>query len=110
MFEFIDLYPTFADLFQLENTPGYLEGKSFAEVLNQPNKPFRSEVRAVVRRGKMMGRMVKNENYRYIEWDNGNKGVELYDQKKDPIEYNNLAEKPEYSAVVTEMKQLINQK
>ena len=110
MFEFIDLYPTFADHFQLENTPEYLEGKSFAAVLGQPNNPFRSEVRAVVRRGKMMGRMVKNENYRYIEWDNGNKGVELYDQKKDPIEYNNLAENTEYSSVVTDMKQLINQK
>ncbi len=109
MFEYIDIYPTLAELLNLENTPDYLEGKSFAEVLNQPNKPFRSEVRAVVRRGKMMGRMVKNENYRYVEWDNGNKGQELYDQKNDPIEYHNLAEKPEYSAVVDEMKTIINQ-
>lgn len=110
MFEFIDLYPTFADIFQLENIPDYLEGKSFAGILKQPNQPFRAEVRAVVNRGNMMGRMVKNENFRYIEWANGDKGRELYDQKNDPVEYNNLAEKAEFSAVVEEMKTLINQK
>ena len=53
--------------------------------------------------------MVKNENYRYVEWANGEKGRELYDQKNDPIEYDNLAEKPEYSSVVAEMKQLLYQ-
>lgn len=109
MFEYIDIYPTLAELLNLKNTPDYLEGRSFAEVVKDPSLPFRSEVRAIINRGKMMGRMVKNENYRYVEWDNGNKGQELYDQKNDPIEYHNLAEKPEYSAVVEEMKTLINQ-
>jgi len=109
MFEYIDIYPTLAELLQLKNTPDYLEGRSFAEVVKDPSLPFRSEVRAIVNRGKMRGKMVKNENYRYIEWDNGNKGQELYDQKNDPIEYNNLAEKTEYSSIVDEMKILINQ-
>lgn len=109
MFEYIDIYPTLANLFQFENTPEYLEGKSFAEVLNNPVDTFRSEVRAIVNRGQMTGRMVKNENYRYVEWANGEKGRELYDQKNDPIEYDNLAEKPEYSSVVAEMKQLLYQ-
>lgn len=109
MFEFIDIYPTLADLFQLE-LPGHLEGISFKEVVNDPSLAFRKEVRAVVRRGGMMGRMVKNENYRYIEWQNGEKGIELYDQKKDPIEYYNLAERDEYKDVVEGMKKLINLK
>ncbi len=109
MFEYIDIYPTLAELLNLKNTPDYLEGKSFSEVVKDPSLPFRSEVRAIVNRGKMVGRMVKNKNYRYVEWDNGNKGQELYDQKNDPIEYQNLAEKPEYSAVVDEMKTIINQ-
>lgn len=109
MFEYIDIYPTLANLFQFENTPEYLEGESFAEVLNNPSAPFRSEVRAIVNRGQMTGRMVKNENYRYVEWANGENGRELYDQKNDPIEYDNLAEKPEYSTVVAEMKQLLYQ-
>jgi uncharacterized sulfatase len=108
MFEFIDIYPTLANMLEFENIPGHLEGKSFAEVVDNPSLPFRNEVRAIVNRGKMRGRMVKNENFRYIEWDKGNNGVELYDQENDPIEYNNLAENPEYSEVLSEMKKLIN--
>lgn len=110
MFEYIDIYPTLANLFQLKNTPEYLEGASFAEILGNPSAQFRSEVRAIVNRGKMKGRMVKNEKYRYVEWGHGEKGRELYDQKNDPIEYNNLAEKSEYSEVVKEMKELLYKK
>lgn len=107
MFEYIDIYPTLADAMQLESTPEYLEGKSFIEVMNDPAQPFRPEVRAVVRRGEMLGRMVKNAAFRYVEWDEGKKGRELYDQEKDPIEYNNLAEKEEYKAIVDEMRELL---
>ena len=69
--------------------------------------PFRDEVRAIISRGGMLGRMVKNENYRYVEWDNGKKGRELYDQQNDPIEYNNLAEEKEFENVVSEMRKLL---
>lgn len=106
MFEFIDIYPTLVDLFNLE-LPDHLEGKSFKNVVNNPSLPFRNEVRAVVRRGEMLGEMVKNENFRYIEWQKGERGRELYDQKKDPIEYNNLAENEDYKAVVDEMRSLL---
>jgi hypothetical protein len=51
--------------------------------------------------------MVKNKEWRYVEWDYGAKGHELYDQQKDPIEYNNLAEDPQYAEVVKEMKNLL---
>ena len=108
MFEFIDIYPTLAELLNLKNTPDYLEGKSFANVIDDPSKSFRSEVRALIRRDKMLGRTVKNSKWRYIEWDDGKQGIELYDQINDPIEYNNLAENPDYSEVLIEMKNLLN--
>lgn len=110
LFEYIDIYPTLAELFKLKGTPGYLEGKSFANCVKNPDLPFRTEVRAIVGRGDKLGRMVKNENFRYVEWDNGNMGNELYNQKTDPIEYFNLANDPAYANVVAEMKKLLTEK
>jgi iduronate 2-sulfatase len=107
MFEFIDIYPTLADYMEVEEVPGHLEGKSFAAVIKDPSLPFRSEVRAIVSRGQMLGRTVKNSTWRYIEWDEGKKGRELYSQVNDPIEYNNLAELPEYQEIVAEMRELL---
>lgn len=107
MFEFIDIYPTLADMAGLQ-APEHLEGKSFKSVITNPSKPFRSEVKALTRRGDFFGAMVKNNDWRYIEWDNGKKGRELYNQHTDPIEYNNLAEDPEYSEVIHEMKALLH--
>lgn len=107
MFEFIDIYPTLAELLKLKNVPTYLEGKSFAKSVKNPSKPFRKSVQAVVSRGEMLGRMVKNAKWRYIEWDKGQKGIELYDQTNDPIEYNNLANLPEYAKTIQEMRKIM---
>jgi len=107
MFEFVDIYPTLVDVMNLKNVPEYLEGKSFAESIHDPEKEFRSEVRAVSRRGDMLGRMVKNKDWRYVEWDFGKKGRELYNQHDDPTEYNNLAEDESYATIVSEMKELL---
>ena len=110
MFEFIDIYPTLAELMTLENTPEYLEGKSFASVVKNPEKAFKNEIYAITRRGDMIGNMVKTKAWRYIEWDEGKKGAELYDQKNDPQELNNLAQNSNYSAVIAEMKTLLAKK
>lgn len=110
MFEFVDIYPTLADIFKLKNTPSYLEGKSFKKMLKDPSKPFRNSVSSIVNRGKMLGRMVKNADWRYIEWDDAKMGVELYNQHKDPTEYYNLASDPAYAKVIEQMKQLMHKK
>ena len=107
MVEFLDFYPTLASIFELEGVPGYLEGKSFEKLFENPETSFRDHVNILTLRGKMTGRSVKTEKWRYIEWDDGNMGVELYDQRKDPLEYNNLASRPGYEDVMQEMKELI---
>jgi uncharacterized sulfatase len=47
-----------------------------------------------------MGRSVRTERWRYTEWDEGRKGVELYDHDKDPHEYRNLANNPAYAKAI----------
>jgi iduronate 2-sulfatase len=110
MFEFIDIYPTLAELMDLKNVPEYLEGQSFAASVDDPEKPFKTEVKAVTRRGDMLGRMVKKKDWRYVEWDFGKKGKELYNQQNDPLEYNNLAKDASHKDVVDEMKALLYKK
>lgn len=107
MIEFIDIYPTLAEVCKLDNVPDYLEGKSFVSVLDNPDLEFRSEVRAIVGRGKMLGKTVKTKEWRYTEWDGGQKGVELYNQVDDPMEYNNLANDKDCDMIIREMKKLL---
>ena len=107
MFEFIDIYPTLAELSSLNYIPENLEGRSFVSVIEDPSLPFREEVRAVIKRGTVLGKSVKNKEWRYVEWANGTKGVELYDQINDPMEYNNLADDSKYATVISTMKSLL---
>ena len=62
-------------------------------ILQEKDASIRDYVIATTNRGKdSHGKMVKNDEWRYIEWGRGKKGRELYNQFKDPTEYYNLAE------------------
>jgi uncharacterized sulfatase len=37
------------------------------------------------------GRTIRTEQWRYTEWDEARRGVELYDVRQDPSEIRNLA-------------------
>jgi uncharacterized sulfatase len=50
------------------------------------------------------GYSVRTERWRYIEWDEGRLGQELYDELSDPGEVRNLAREPFYASAVAEMK------
>ena len=109
MIEFVDFYPTLADICQLKNVPDYLEGESFRKVLENPLTSFRDVVYAIIRRGEMMGKTVKTKDWRYIEWGDGKKGTELYNEHADPLEYNNLSGNKKYDNVQGMMKKLLDQ-
>ncbi len=112
--EAIDFYPTFADLCGLSGAPANLAGRSLRPLLKNPNakwdKPaFTQQRRGNAQNGFFMGYSVRNERYRYTEWDEGRKGVELYDYERDANELQNFANNPKYAKTVEQMKQLLKQ-
>lgn len=105
--ELVDLYPTLADLCQLP-APKHLEGLSLRPVLENPKVAWRKGAFTQVKRGTIMGRTVRTESHRYTEWDEGKKGVELYDHRNDPQEMRNLAGTAEVRAVERELRELLH--
>ena len=109
--ELLDLYPTLADLCGLSSVPGNLDGRSLRPLLTNPRAKWDKPAITQLRRGSAeppyMGYSVRNERYRYTEWDEGRKGAELYDYERDPKESQNLASDSKYASVVAEMRRLL---
>ena len=108
--ELIDLYPTLARLCGIQ-PPRYIDGADLTPLLHNPKTKWSRPAYTQVYRGrdKIMGRSVRTERWRYTEWNNGADGVQLYDHKKDPFEYRNLADDPDFAKVRSELKELLNQ-
>ena len=100
MTEFIDIYPSLAELAGIE-VPNSVEGKSFVPILNgeTPKKDW------AVSKFKDAVTLIKGDLF-YTEWTDG-KGIAyermLFDHKTDSLELNNLAEKSEYQEKVKEL-------
>ena len=105
--EFVDIYPTLAELCGL-TPPSKQDGASFRALLDDPTKPGKPAAFTQVARGPLMGRSVRTDRWRYTEWDEGRAGVELYDHTNDALEYHNLAADPQFRAVCDEMKPLLH--
>ncbi len=106
--EFVDIYPTLADLCGL-GVPGNLEGTSFRPLLNDPDLPGSKTAFTQVQRGTVVGRSVRTKRWRYTEWDQGAGGVELYDHDSDPGEYYNLARDPQHTETIAELRKVLRQ-
>jgi iduronate 2-sulfatase len=108
--EFVDVYPTLADLARLA-APAGLHGRPLTPLLKDPNAPWDRPAVTQVRRGMapdtFMGYSIRTEQWRYTEWDNGKRGTELYNEKDDPGELRNLAADPKHATVVAEMQKLM---
>ena len=106
--ELVDLYPTVADLCGLK-APAELEGISLKPLLNDVTAMTKAGAYTQVNRGQKMGRSVRNERWRYTEWDGGKDGAELYDHDADPRELKNLAEDAKFADTLKQMKELLHQ-
>ena len=107
--ETVDLYPTLVEVAGLPAAPG-LDGKSFAPLLEDAAAPHRDHAIHVYPRNKLLGRAIRTDRYRLVEWKEvgatpATAEWELYDYETDPGESKNLAaEKPE---IVKELQAIL---
>ncbi|TWU38829.1 Arylsulfatase [Novipirellula aureliae] len=99
----IDLYPTVVDLCGLPPND-VVVGRSLKPLLENPARPwdfpaftFKRDTRKSVQYGP----------YRYIEYEDGS--MELYDHRKDPNEWTNLAENPEHKQVLQRLQAMFTE-
>jgi len=106
--EHLNIYPTLAEMCELEGVPANLQGHSLAPLLQNPDAPWdRPAVTQVTRRnaaGPTMGYSVRTERYRYTMWAHGADGEELYDYQADPRELKNLANDSSMSALKVQLR------
>jgi iduronate 2-sulfatase len=111
--EFVDLYPTLADLCGLQGAPADLAGRSLRPLLKDARARWDRPALTQVQRGgagqTFMGYSVRDERWRYTEWDEGRQGVELYDEERDPRELRNLAADPAHARAVARMRRLLQE-
>ena len=98
--ETVDLYPTLCELAGIP-IPEKLDGVSLVNTLRDPKASTRDHVIHVYPRGEKIGRAIRTDRYRLVEWKVPGAAadtaiLELYDYQKDPLETKNIAsENPE---------------
>ena len=100
--ELIDLYPTLAELSGLK-VPHSLQGSSMLPLLKNPKSDgWKKELAFTISRNG--GESIRTPHWRFTQWDYGKGGMELYDLRKDPGEFTNLAQKSENAGQLEKMK------
>lgn len=105
--EFVDIYPSLAELCALP-LPSHLEGTSFAPVLEDPKRAWKTAAFSQYPRSNLMGYSMRTDRYRLTRWVNKKDktkidAVELYDHQTDPQENTNIANDPDNAALVAEL-------
>ncbi len=108
--ELVDLVPTLVELGGLPMPKG-LDGLSFRPLLDNPRLPWKTAAfnlypRPIPGVGRGMGRAIRTNRYRLVEWTVAGtdfREYELYDHETDPGENVNLAKSPEQMATVKKL-------
>ncbi|MFT5130264.1 MAG: choline-sulfatase [Rhodothermales bacterium] len=94
--ELLDIYPTLLDLCGLPPKPE-LEGRSLMSQLRHASAP---RYAPAITTHNHDNHGVRSEHWHYIRYADGSE--ELYDMRKDPNEWTNLASHPEYAHIIRE--------
>ncbi len=98
--ELLDIYPTLSELTGLP-VPEKVQGKSFVPVLKNPAAAVKTDAISIYK-----GVALHEETFAYMRYDDGQE--ELYDMVKDPLQFTNQANNPEYSSVLKQMQKRLN--
>ena len=100
MVEMVDFYRTLRELAEVNLPLEYIQGESFAEVLNDPEASPRPDAITQL----VNGYSLRTPRYRFTQWsDTPGFSTELYDRLSDPAEMVNLANDPVYADVVSQL-------
>jgi arylsulfatase A-like enzyme len=89
----LDIYPTLIELCGLTAKPE-LEGRSLLPLLKNPKAKW--DRPALTTHGRN-NHSLRSERFRYIRYSDGTE--ELYDHRRDELEWNNLADNPKYNRI-----------
>mgnify|MGYP006284268949 FL=1 len=96
----LDIYPTLIDMLGLPEKT--VSGVSLVPLFTNPALSTNRVVRTHVGRGTYA---LSNAEWRYIYYENGDE--ELYNIRKDPMEFDNLIEKKKYRSIIKDMKEKV---
>jgi arylsulfatase A-like enzyme len=102
-----DIYPTLAELCGL-TPPAYLDGRSLVPLLKDPKAPWQSTaITGLCDKTKtdLAYISIRHELGRYTRY--GADQEEYYDNNKDPHEWSNKIDDPEYAANVKKLRALV---
>jgi iduronate 2-sulfatase len=100
--ELVDLFPTACDLVSLTK-PRSVQGTSLVPIINNPKFKVKESALSFVNKGTSM----RSSNWSYMKYGDGTE--ELYDMKKDPKQFTNLAKAQGYEKVLLSIrKRFIN--
>ena len=92
------IYPTLSEICGLTTPPKNLDGVSIMPLLKNPSAKWDRPALTTYERG---NHAIRSERWRYIRYHDGTE--ELYDHTTDPMEWTNLASKPETAKVRAEL-------
>lgn len=100
-----DIYATILSQANAPEDEGYGDGRDLSGFIEDPEQPWGDEI---VTEGMgaldivMTQRMYRKGSYKYVF--NGGDRDQLFDMEMDPLEMDNLAQKPEYAEILLKLK------